>query len=214
MTSDADFVPLDPRGTVLGDEVYAILGEAILDGRLRPGERLRDTELAVRLGVSRTPVREALQRLERNGLVEVSANRWTRVSVPDGKLLADTHEFVAYVMGNALRMALPRCSAEQLAAAVARADAIVAASAADDPLELLHASARFFQFLTVATGNTVFLTVLREADIALRRNLAGWRPVNEDRDERTRGYVRLRDAVAARDGETAEAVLRLQHGFA
>src|SRR6478752_2512141 len=72
------FSPLDPRGTVLGDEVFARLGEAILDGQLAPGERLRDHELAQRLGVSRTPVREALQRLERTGLVEVSPNRYTR----------------------------------------------------------------------------------------------------------------------------------------
>ena len=67
--------PLVPRGTVLGDEVYARLGEAILDGSLAPGERLRDHDLAEWLGVSRTPVREALQRLERVGLVEVSPHR-------------------------------------------------------------------------------------------------------------------------------------------
>ena len=64
------FAPLEPTGAVLGDEVYALLGEAILDGRLSAGERLRDQELAERLGVSRTPVREALQRL--------SAPVWSR----------------------------------------------------------------------------------------------------------------------------------------
>ncbi len=186
---------------------------AILDGRLRPGERLRDTELAGRFGVSRTPVREALQRLERNGLVEVAAGRWTRVSAPDSKALADTHEFVAYVMGNAMRMALPRCSDEELAALLVRADALVAASAADEPMTILYSSARLFQSLVVATGNGVFTTVLREADLALRRNLVGWRPLNEDPDGRTDGYVRLRDAIAARDGEAAEAILRIQHGI-
>ena len=61
--------PLEPRGAVLGDEVYALLGEAILDGRLPAGERLRDQELAERLGVSRTPVREAMAQLEREGFV-------------------------------------------------------------------------------------------------------------------------------------------------
>ena len=101
------FAPLEPRGAVLGDEVYALLGEAILDGRLAPGERLRDQELAERSGVSRTPVREALQRLERTGLVEVSPNRYTRVSAPSDKVQADTHEFFVYLMGNAVRIALP-----------------------------------------------------------------------------------------------------------
>jgi len=53
------------HGTILSDEVYSCIGAAILDGRLRPGQRLRDVDLAAELGISRTPVREALQRLER-----------------------------------------------------------------------------------------------------------------------------------------------------
>ena len=112
------FTPLDPRGTVLGDEVYSRLGEAILDGTLAPGERLRDQELAERLGVSRTPVREALQRLERTGLVEVAPNRYTRVTTPNDKVQADVYELVVYLMGIALRMSLSRCSDEVLADAL------------------------------------------------------------------------------------------------
>jgi DNA-binding GntR family transcriptional regulator len=52
----------------------------IVERVLQPGEPIRDHELAERLGVSRTPVREALLRLEAEGLVETSRNRWTRVS--------------------------------------------------------------------------------------------------------------------------------------
>lgn len=212
MISDAAFVPLDPRGAILGDEVYRVLGEAILDGRLPPGERLRDVELAERLGVSRTPVREALQRLERIGLVQVSANRWTRVSVPNAKLLADTHEFVAYTMGNAVRVAVSRCSDDVLADIVAGANAMVDASADDDALAVLETSARFFESATYATDNGLFITLMREAEMALRRNLAGWRPLNADPVTRTALYVEFRDAVAARDGVRAEAILRRQHG--
>ncbi len=68
-------------GVSLSDEVYARIGAAILDGTLAPGERLRDVDIATQLGISRTPVREALQRLERFGLVEVAVGRYTRVSV-------------------------------------------------------------------------------------------------------------------------------------
>ena len=80
--------------------MYARLGEAILDGSLAPGERLRDHELAERLGVSRTPVREALQRLERTGLVEVAPNRYTRVTTPNDKVQADVFEFVGVPHGH------------------------------------------------------------------------------------------------------------------
>lgn len=62
------------------EEVYETLLKWIMEGVLQPGEKLLDKDLADRLGVSRTPVREALRRLEDKGLVESSANRWTRVA--------------------------------------------------------------------------------------------------------------------------------------
>jgi DNA-binding GntR family transcriptional regulator len=208
------FMPLESRGAVLGDEVYALLGEAILDGRLSPGERLRDQELAERLGVSRTPVREALQRLERAGLVEVSPNRYTRVSVPNERVHADTHEFFVYLMGSALRIALRRCSDEHLAHALEHADAIVAASRVDDHAAIMVASALFFDHIVEDTENVAFVRVVREADIAIRRNLAGWRPFVECPLQRTAGYEQFRDAVAQRDGARAESLLRELHGVA
>ena len=64
----------------VSDKVYSILRDGIVDGDLRPGEDLKDAELAERLGVSRTPIREALKRLEGEGLVRSSASRWTRVA--------------------------------------------------------------------------------------------------------------------------------------
>ena len=66
--------------TRASDKVYGILRDWIVDGVLGPGEGLKDAELARRLGVSRTPVREALKRLEGEGLVHSSASRWTRVA--------------------------------------------------------------------------------------------------------------------------------------
>ena len=209
----APFTPLEPRGTVLVDEVYARLGEAILDGRLGAGERLRDHELAQRLGVSRTPVREALQRLARAGLVEVSPNRYTRVSVPNERVLADTHEFFVHFMGSALRIALRRCSDEDLAHTLEHADAIVAASRIDDHAALMAASARFFDHVVEDTENVAFVRVMREAEIAIRRNLAGWHPFVECPVQRTAGYERFRNAVARRDGAGAESLLRELHGI-
>ena len=206
--------PLDPRGAVLGDEVYTTLGEAILDGTLAPGERLRDQELAERLGVSRTPVREALQRLERAGLVEVAPHRYTRVSIPDPKAVTDTDEFVAYFMADCVHIALRRCDDTQLAALVALLDELVAASAADDRVDLMEASIAFFVRVVLTTGNVAFLAVLREAEIALRRNLAQWHPFIACSVERTGRYRRLRDAVADRRADVAQGLVRDIHGYA
>ena len=65
---------------ILRETIYANLRDWIIQGILEPEEKLKDDELARRLGVSRTPVREALMRLEDEGLIETSANRWTKVS--------------------------------------------------------------------------------------------------------------------------------------
>jgi len=209
----APLMPVDPRGTVLGDEVYGAIGEAILDGRLEPGQHLRDHELAKWLGVSRTPVREALQRLERTGLVEVAPNRYTRVSIPDDKLIDDTHEFAVLFMGNIIRVAVVRCSDEVLALALEQVDAIIAASLADDHPGVVDASADLFETMTYATGNRAFITLMNEAEIAIRRNLRGWHPLIECPVARTEGFVAFRDAVAARDGDAAERALRAVHSL-
>lgn len=207
------FAPLQPSGAVLGDEVYTLLGEAILDGRLKAGERLRDQELAERLGVSRTPVREALQRLARAGLVEVAPNRYTRVSVLNERLHVDTHEFFFYLMGSALRIALTRCSEDELVHALEHADAIIAASRVDDHPAILLANGRFFEHIVENTDNLAFVRVMRESEIAIRRNLTGWHPFVKSSVQRTAAYEEFRDAVAERDGARAEALLRDLHGL-
>lgn len=65
---------------LLRDEVYDTILEAILDGTLEPGEILHDEELMTWLGSSRTPIREALNRLAEEGVVELVPHRHTRVA--------------------------------------------------------------------------------------------------------------------------------------
>ena len=65
----------------VGDSVYRELLSAIYDGRLEPGQRLNDIALANELGISRTPVREAIQQLRSIGVVESEPNRFTRVAI-------------------------------------------------------------------------------------------------------------------------------------
>lgn len=73
---------LEPiRQASLVDEAYRQIKSLILTGRLRPGAALKDSVLADQMGVSRSPVREALRLLEHAGLVEKAANRSYRISV-------------------------------------------------------------------------------------------------------------------------------------
>lgn len=205
--------PFDPRGTVLGDEVYTRLGEAIIDGSLAPGERLRDHELARRLGVSRTPVREALQRLERIGLVEVAPNRYTRVSIPSQKSREDVREFLVLSASNAARFALRRGTDDDIARAVDLAEAVVTASAADDYTAIVTASSELFAHLMFTAGNGTILQVMKEAQLAIRRYTSQWRPYDTDPDVRTAKYRAVRDALADHDDAAAEHAVRAVYGL-
>lgn len=200
-------------GMILSDEVYSRIGEAILDGSLPAGSRLRDIDLAVQLGVSRTPVREALQRLERFGLVEVAVGRYTRVSEPSDRLRQDTGEFTAYFMGNALRIALKQATDAELADILVEADAVVASARTEDAHALFARSTVMFVAITRATHNSVFIGVIREAALAIQRNLGGWTPFVACPIARSQGYLELRECIAARDADGAERVLRYLHGL-
>lgn len=204
--------PIDlTPGMILSDEVYARVGAAIVDGSLAPGRLLRDIELARELGVSRTPVREALQRLERFGLVEIAVGRYTRVSVPDDALRADTAEFTIYVMGNALCMALPRCTDDELAALVALSDAVVGAARAGSERGVFDAATALFIAVTRATANHVLRGVMREGALAIERNLRDWPAFYEASVRSVEGWRSLRDRIVARDGIGAEHALRALH---
>lgn len=76
-------IDTSPARRTLHQEVLRHLTDRILDGTLEPGERLSDAELSTWLGVSRTPIREALMVLSTRGLVETQPNRYTRVTEID-----------------------------------------------------------------------------------------------------------------------------------
>jgi DNA-binding GntR family transcriptional regulator len=89
----------------LVDEVAQVLREGIYAGRFAPGARLRQEELAAQLDVSRTPLREALRILEREGLVAVEHNRGVRVISADHATLLAAYDLREVVDGLAARLA-------------------------------------------------------------------------------------------------------------
>lgn len=93
-----------------GEFVYVALRDEIRKGRLQPGDRLRETEIAARLGVSRTPVREALKRLESDGVVAFGQARGLTVTkLSHGQILE------LYAMREVLEGAAARFAAERAA---------------------------------------------------------------------------------------------------
>lgn len=94
-----------------GAQAAEYVRSLILDGRLRPGERVPQDEVAEALGVSRIPVREALIALEREGWVTVELNRGAFVNALDPDTVRDSYELFGLVYGFATRCALARSDA-------------------------------------------------------------------------------------------------------
>jgi len=91
-----------------------VIRQAILDGRLEPGSRLKEEELARELGISRTPVREALLMLQAEGLVDATPNRGAIVRSHTADDLRDLYQLRALLEGYGARLAAGRISDEQV----------------------------------------------------------------------------------------------------
>jgi DNA-binding GntR family transcriptional regulator len=93
--------------SLLRDRAYRMLRDAIVTGELEPGAVIRDAELAERVGLSRTPVREALARLADEGLVETKPHAWTRVTPLLLREVRDALIVVRAMHELAVRLAVP-----------------------------------------------------------------------------------------------------------
>src|SRR5437870_10914880 len=91
-----------------------LIREAIIDGRVEPGRRLKEEELARELGISRTPVREALLILQAEGLVVGTPNRGAIVRAHDSDDLRDLYDLRALLEGHGARLAAARISDEEV----------------------------------------------------------------------------------------------------
>ena len=96
------------------DEVYNKLRNWIVTGELEPGTKLRDLDLSEQLGISRTPIREALLMLENDGLVITKANRWTLVAPIDIKEATNIYSIVSALECLAIEQAFPHISAQDI----------------------------------------------------------------------------------------------------
>ena len=154
---------------LLRDNAYTMLCGAIVDGTLAPGESLHDGELCGWLGLSRTPVREALSRLADDGLVEIAPQRYTRVTPLSAVEAADAFAVLAAVHALAAELAVPRLTREDGAELRAANDAFLAALTTRDATAAYDADDRFHMTLVAAAGNAEIHRTLGHLAPRLRR---------------------------------------------
>src|SRR5882757_2181720 len=136
------------------DRVYEELRSMAMTFRFLPGERLNEAILAKELGVSRTPLREALNRLSTEGFLTFSANNGFFRKTMDVKEIFDLYEFRMYLEQVAVRLAVDRATDESLE----EIEQFSIASAKEDPTrtvdDLVALDEKFHELLVDLSGNT------------------------------------------------------------
>jgi DNA-binding GntR family transcriptional regulator len=188
--------------SLLRDDVYARLRDAIVDGTFAPGEVLRDGELAEWLGVSRTPVREALLRLAASGLIVARPGRSTVVAEMEEDDVRHARDIVAAMHGLAARLAVPTLPASVLERMRRANSRFATAVESGDPAGAIEADDDFHGALVQASGNSSIATVLQQFEPVVRR-AEFLRFVSVDRFASRERHEALIDMCAAGDAEGA-----------
>jgi len=144
-----------PDNSAVVTRVFEEIVSAIDAGRLQPGDRVSDALLAEQLGVSRTPVREALQRLREIGLIEASASRFTRVRIVSPQDTADALVVWLALFAALLEEVVPSAPAELTEELVAHHTEFVAASRDRDVQRIASSNVSFFNAATRFSHNSI-----------------------------------------------------------
>lgn len=157
------------RRTLLRDQAYETLRDAIVDGTLAPGERLRDAELEAWLGISRTPIREALLRLERARLVIAQPGRQTIVAPVDLSSTLGAQQVAAAMHELATRLAVPTLTKEDLSRLETANASFAEALEREDVVAAIVHDDDFHGVFVSRCGNPVVPEVLERVVPVLRR---------------------------------------------
>lgn len=144
----------------LRDVVFNTLREAILRGDLQPGERLMELQLAAKLGVSRTPIREAIRMLEQEGLAVTVPRKGAEVAKMTLKGMEDVLEIRGALDELASQLACERITEEQLVRLDARKQDFIESLKSGDVKLIAEADVNFHDVIYEATGNPKLVSLL------------------------------------------------------
>jgi len=154
----------EPNRRPLSEQAYVAIRKMITGGALRPHQTVSENELAERLKVSRTPVREAIKRLISDNLLEMTGRGAVRVFAPTPQDLADVYSARAVLEGAAAGLAAPHIDAPLLARLRALSEEASAAVAAGDYDTQARLNGEFHGAIVERCGNRRILDLLRGLD--------------------------------------------------
>lgn len=144
----------------LRDVVFNTLRDAILKGDFAPGERLMEKQLAERLGVSRTPIREAIRKLELEGLVMMMPRKGAEVASVTGKDISDVLEVRATLEALAVKLACKKMSEQDFEELVTVNEAFKKAAMEKDVKTLIEKDIEFHDVIFHSSNNDKLIQII------------------------------------------------------
>ena len=200
-------MPLSPEPATLADQAYGRIKQMIFDFTLMPGDRCSESELAQRLEVSRTPLRQALQRLEREGFLQVLPKIGWQVAPLDFDIFDELYDFRVLIECHAA-MHVAEAETRDTLAALADIWLVPAIERLADGAEVGRLDEQFHAQLVQASGNREMTRVHRQITerirIIRRLDFTKSARVEATYDE----HARILRAITRRRGDEAQRLLR------
>lgn len=193
----------------LRDVVFNTLRRAILTGQLKPGERLMEVHLANKLGVSRTPIREAIRKLELEGLVVMIPRRGAEVAQISEKSLQDVLEVRRALDEFIVELATSRITKEQLNRLKEAASEFETATKDQDTATIAKADVAFHDIIMEATGNLRLKQLVNNLAEQMYRYRFVYLKDNSIHPQLVKEHKDIYQAISQKDTEAAKKAARI-----
>ena len=209
MLEDSNFQVTMNEYLPLRDVVFNTLRHAILKGELEPGERLMEIALAQKLGVSRTPIREAIRKLELEGLVVMVPRKGAEVADITEKDLRDVLEVRTALEELSIELAMKNMNDDDYKQLREANELFAKDSEGDDLIKIAEADVAFHEIIYMATGNKRLIQMINN----LREQMYRYR-LEYIKDKSTHARLveehnKIIDAMKKNDVTAAKAAIKL-----
>jgi len=188
----------------LRDVVFENLREAILEGKVKPGQRLMEVQLAEQLGVSRTPIREAIRKLELEGLVVMVPRKGAYVADVSFKDILNVLEIRASLESLAASLAAERMTEDELQALEMKSYEFNKALERDDTEAMIQKDVELHDIIYKSTRNDRLISIVESLREQVQRFRVTYITDKNRFTNLTLEHQRIIEAISNRDGEAAK----------
>ena len=209
MLEDSNFQVTMNEYLKLRDVVFNTLRHAILKGELEPGERLMEIALAQKLGVSRTPIREAIRKLELEGLVVMVPRKGAEVADITEKDLRDVLEVRTALEELSIELAMKNITQDEFEQLKSANETFAKNSEGDDLIKIAESDVAFHEIIYNATGNKRLIQIINNLREQMYRYRLEYIKDKSSHERLVQEHNRIIEAIQKDNVQDAKAAIKL-----